>query len=306
MGETLAKLFLESEKILIEHKPAAIFVLGDTNSALVSILARRLQIIVYHWEAGNRSFDANVPEEINRRIIDHSADFNIAYTENARRNLIHEGLEPRRIMVSGSPLPEVIKANLQKIQSSDVVSKHGLSKSQYVLASVHRQENVDSSDRLNKLLFSLDKLGATLGMPIVMSLHPRTKQRISQFQIHSKYHNLKFIEPQGYISFMRMQMDAYCVVSDSGTITEEAAILNFPAVTVRDSMERQEGLDTGSIVIGGLEFINILNGVKLSVESRPSRVPQDYLSNDASRSVMAFILSTVHLNRFWSGVRELT
>ena len=308
LGDTLAKI----EKVFLEHKPDAVLILGDTNSAISAVLAKRMHIPVYHMEAGNRSFDENVPEETNRRLVDHVSDFNLPYTEHARRNLLAEGLPPRRIMVSGSPMREVLDSYVQKIHASNVLEVLDLEPQKYFLVSAHRQENVDSPERLKDLLETLKKVHETWGLPIMVSTHPRTRKQLESIPGYKETKGVVFHEPFGFVDYNKLQLNAKCVLSDSGTISEESIILGFPAVTIRDSMERPEALEFGGIVMTGLKAPNVIAGIRSVTEDRSSSkessrnlLPAGYEVNDCSTRVVRFMLSTISRHHEWAGIRRL-
>jgi UDP-N-acetylglucosamine 2-epimerase (non-hydrolysing) len=305
LGDTLEKV----EKILVEHKPDAVLILGDTNSAISAVIAKRMHVPVYHMEAGNRSFDENVPEETNRRLVDHVSDFNLPYTEHARRNLLAEGIHPRRIMVSGSPMREVLDFYLPKIKGSAILKKLSLKPKEYFLVSAHRQENVDSKDRLQDLLSTLKAVNKTWGLPVMVSTHPRTKKQLEAIPGYSEIEGITFHEPFGFIDYNQLQLNAKCVLSDSGTISEESIILGFPAVTIRDSMERPEALEFGGIVMTGLQEANVMAGIKAAIELQasdsPRTYPEGYGVTDCSSRVVKFMLSTVSRHHEWAGIRKL-
>lgn len=304
LGDFCAQLFVGLEQEFRNHRPDAVLILGDTNSALGGIIAKRLAIPVYHLEAGNRSFDNNVPEEINRKIVDHFADYNLAYTQHAKSNLIHEGLEPQFITVIGSPLREVLTRFRSSIEESRVLDSLNLAPSSYFLVSAHRQENVDNPDRLRELVNSLSQLSLRYNMPIVISTHPRTKEKIKDLNFEMNA-NLIFHEPFGFNDYNKLQLNARVVLSDSGSISEESAILGFPAVTIRDSMERPEALESGNIIMCGLSIHGILNAVEiLELMPKSLSVPEDYLIADTSTRVVKFIASTVNSHEFRSGLRS--
>ena len=300
IGSTMKHL----ELYIREFRPNVLVTLGDTNSALAGLIAKRYGVVTYHIEAGNRSFDENVPEEINRRIIDHFSDFNLAYSTNAYNNLIQEGLHPRKLMICGSPMLEIINKHRSKIENSPVLANLSLKKDSYFLLSAHRQENVDNPDRLRLLWNSLNELSINYKKSIVISLHPRTKSKIEQFRIKSGA-NLIFHDPFGFIDYMSLQANAFCVLSDSGTISEESAILKYPAITIRDSMERPEALDSGSIIMTGLEEKEIQRGVEIVrlFKERVS-IPDAYAIPDHSLRVVRFIQSTAARAHDWSGYRN--
>ena len=307
LGDTLAKI----ERVFLEHKPDAVLILGDTNSSISAVLAKRMHIPVYHMEAGNRSFDENVPEETNRRLVDHVSDFNLPYTEHARRNLLSEGLPPRRIMVSGSPMREVLDHYMSKIQASKILQTLDLEPQKYFLVSAHRQENVDSPERLKDLLESLQKVHETWGLPVMVSTHPRTRKQLESISGYKQTKGVIFHEPFGFVDYNKLQLNAKCVLSDSGTISEEAIILGFPAVTIRDSMERPEALESGGIVMTGLKAANVISGIRSVTEDgsskkeSPVQLPPGYEVTDCSTRVIRFMLSTASRHHVWAGIRKL-
>jgi UDP-N-acetylglucosamine 2-epimerase (non-hydrolysing) len=307
LGDTLTKI----EKVFLEHKPDAVLILGDTNSAISSVLAKRMHIPVYHMEAGNRSFDENVPEETNRRLVDHVSDFNLPYTEHARRNLLAEGLPPRRIMVSGSPMREVLDFYMSKIQASKILETLELEPQKYFLVSAHRQENVDSPERLKNLLETLKQVQENWGLPIMVSTHPRTRKQLESIPGYKEMKGVVFHEPFGFMDYNKLQLNAKCVLSDSGTISEESIILGFPAVTIRDSMERPEALESGGIVMTGLKANNVIAGIRSVTEDAgrskksPGHLPVGYEVTDCSTRVVRFMLSTISRHHEWAGIRKL-
>ena len=306
LGEFLGNLFVSTERELNDSRPDAIVILGDTNSALAAIIAKRFGIPIYHLEAGNRSFDANVPEEINRRIVDHIADFNFPYSELARANLISEGIHPRKIALMGSPLFEILNDHKVSIEKSNVLSKLSLEARKYFLVSAHRQENVDSDERLLELLKTLNKVAEQYKVPVLVSTHPRTQARIKRISIEMNK-LVNFHEPFGFIDYNKLQLNSRMVLSDSGTIAEESIMLNFPAITIRDSMERPEALEAGSLVMCGLEAERVLEAIDLVENStKPQPTPKEYSFPDVSMRIVNFLISTVHKNEFWNGIRKLS
>ena len=303
LGATLGDILRKTETVLEEEKPDAFLVLGDTNSALSLIMAKRKRIPTYHMEAGNRCFDANVPEETNRRLVDHTADFNLAYTEHARRNLLAEGLHPRRVLVTGSPMTEVLEQHTEAITASTALADMDVEAGGYFLVSAHRQENVDSPDRLRSLLECLNAVAARWGLPVLVSTHPRTRKRLESVPDASVSELVRFHEPFGFLDYNRLQMDARCVLSDSGTIAEESTILGFPAVTLRSSIERPEALDTGAITMTDLQPEAVLRGIEFAVGRGGVSRPADYRIGNTSERVVNFILSTAFQHEFWSGLR---
>jgi UDP-N-acetylglucosamine 2-epimerase len=307
LGTVLADVIRKSEVLFRDLQPNAVLVLGDTNSAISLVMAKRMHIPTYHMEAGNRSFDENVPEETNRRLVDHVADFNLAYTEHARRNLLAEGLHPRRIIVTGSPMNEVLGHYRDAIEASDAPERLNLEPDGYFLVSAHRQENVDSSERLNSLLDALRTVRERFQLPVLVSTHPRTRRRLEALPQGAELDGVQFHEPFGFLDYCALQQHARCVISDSGTISEEAAILGFPAITIRDSMERPEALDAGSIVMTGLRADEIVAGIEEAVrhDELGLRLPADYAPTDTSRRVVRFMLSTLGRHHEWAGIRRL-
>jgi UDP-N-acetylglucosamine 2-epimerase (non-hydrolysing) len=300
LGDTLRK----TEEVLRLEKPDAFLVLGDTNSAIAAVMAKRMRVPVYHMEAGNRCFDENVPEEINRRLVDHVADFNLVYTEHARRNLLAEGLHPRRVMLTGSPMREVLEHYRPQIDASDVLVRLGLKKQAYFLVSAHREENVDPPDRLSALLDCLEAVRDKWSEPIVVSTHPRTRQRLGALKRGAELPGITFCEPFGFHDYNQLQLNARCVLSDSGTISEESSILMFPAVTLRSSIERPEALDTGSIIMTDLRPDRVVAGIDAAcADQQATTSPPDYEITNCSIRVRNFILSTALENRIWSGLR---
>lgn len=306
LGAILGDVLRGTERVLLEEKPDAMVVLGDTNSCISAIMAKRMKVPVYHLEAGNRSFDPNVPEEINRHLVDHIADYNLVYTEHSRRNLLAEGLHPSRVILMGSPMREVLDHYSDRIQASDALERFDLTESQYLVASVHREENVDHPARLSQVLDSLAAVAADQGVPILFSTHPRTRKRIEQFGLDSAT-NIRFHAPLGFTDYVRLQQSARCVVSDSGTISEESTILGFPAVTIRDAIERPEAIDTGGIITTGLNAADVVDAVQLTIDehrcSGRAGVPTEYLVTDTSRRVVNTIRSTASNHHARSGIR---
>ncbi len=306
-GETCGNLIKGAERVLLEHRPDAVLILGDTDSALSAIVAKRLHIPIYHMEAGNRCFDFNVPEEINRRIVDHIADFNLVYTEHARRHLLAEGLPHRRIHLTGSPMREVLERHRNSIEKSDVLRRLSLEPRRYLTVSIHRQENVESSRNLDEILAAIGTLAGQLDMPVIMSAHPRTRARIEERKLTDGLDkHITLAKPFGFFDYNRLQKSAYCVLSDSGTISEEASILGFPAVTVRNAMERPEAIDTGSIALTGIDRANIILTAKTVASAWESGVrpdiPADYRITDTSQRVVRLIMGTAGLSNRWAAI----
>ncbi|WP_068255402.1 non-hydrolyzing UDP-N-acetylglucosamine 2-epimerase [Janibacter corallicola] len=309
LGAVLGGTLVAVEGVIRDEAPDALLVLGDTNSCIAALMARRMKVPVYHMEAGNRCFDLNVPEETNRRLVDHVADFNLVYTEHARRNLLAEGLHPRRILKTGSPMREVLDAYRSEIDASTVLEAKGLTEGGYFLVSAHREENVDSPARLQMLLDCLMAVHAQFGLPVFVSTHPRTRKRLEALPGWSEPEGITFSEPLGFHDYNKLQLSAACCLSDSGTIAEESSILGFPAVTLRDSIERPEALDTGGIMMTGLDSTDAVAAVQLAMNSGYTRegishlTPDDYLIDNTSERTVKFILSTVHRHHEWAGIR---
>lgn len=305
LGTVLGGILVETEKLLREHQPDAVVILGDTNSALAGIMARRLKIPLYHMEAGNRCFDMNVPEETNRRIIDHISDFNLVYTEHARRHLLAEGFPHRRIYVTGSPMREVLNRQMSRIDASNALQELNLTPQKYFLVSMHREENVDSPVHLSKLLQGLSNLAEGYGFPVVVSTHPRTQKRLDALEAETP-EGIRFMKPFGFSDYNRLQKDAFCVISDSGTISEESSILRFPAVTIRNAIERPEALDTGSIVLTGTDPDRIIDCVRLVTGEHAviPPCPTDYEIEDTSQRVVRLIAGTAQLTHRWMGIES--
>lgn len=312
LGETLGKILTESEKVLRDERPDAVLVLGDTNSAIAAIMARRLKIPVYHMEAGNRSFDRNVPEETNRKIVDHISDFNLVYTEHARRHLLAEGIQHRRIYLTGSPMREVLEHYRQKIEASNVLERLSLKPRGYFIVSLHREENVDNSERLQALVDALNALAERYDMPVIVSTHPRTRKRLEALGTAAIDTRIQYMKPFGFHDYNHLQMKAFCAISDSGTIAEEASMLGFPAITPRDAIERPEGLDTGCLIMTGLHKDTILDGVdavtamfaERVAAGSPHPVPVDYQITNTSERVVSLIVGTARLSNGWDGIRK--
>lgn len=305
LGRVLGETLIKTEEVLKTEQPDAVLVLGDTNSCIAAVIAKRMRIPVYHMEAGNRCFDENVPEETNRRLVDHVADFNLVYTEHARRNLLAEGLHPRRILLTGSPMREVLEHFRSRIDASDAVSRLGLKKEKYFLVSAHREENVDSPERLRMLLDCLMAVHDEWNLPVIVSTHPRTRKRLEALEADLGAADIRWMDPFGFHDYNKLQMEAACVLSDSGTISEESSILGFPAVTLRDSIERPEALDSGSILMTGISLDDVVSGVRVAIVDGPiiSSLPAGYEISDTSRRAVKFILSTWRRHHDWAGVR---
>jgi UDP-N-acetylglucosamine 2-epimerase (non-hydrolysing) len=292
LGATMGNIIASSYKLLAAEKPDALLVLGDTNSALVTISAKRLKIPIFHMEAGNRCFDQNVPEEINRKIVDHISDINLPYTEHSRRYLLAEGFRRDHIFVTGSPMAEVIGRNRARIEGSGVLTEYGVERGKYFVASMHREENVDIERKFDELVKALDALADSYGLPVIFSTHPRTMKRL---QVKGVAFNplIRNVSPLAFTDYCRLQLDAKCVISDSGTLSEESSILHFPGVLLRNSTERPEVLDKGTMVIGGCRPESLLQSVAIAVclSDLDDRRPADYRDTNVSAKVVKLIQS---------------
>jgi len=296
LGRVYGEVLIRSEEVLRAEAPDAVLILGDTNSAIAGMMARRMAIPIFHMEAGNRCFDWAVPEEMNRRIIDHIANYNLVYTEHARRNLLNEGVHPSRIFHTGSPMNEVLAANRQSINSSTVLETLGLDEGSFYLVSLHRQENVDDELVCRSLFGAIAELGRRDDVPVIVSVHPRTRKRIEEFGLAETDH-LRFLEPFGFHDYNRLQSTARAVISDSGTISEESSLLGFPAVSPRSATERPEGIDTASMVLAERSAEGIIRAVDVAVAGDVAnrRIPVDYQVSNTSEVVLKIL--TGYVNR---------
>ena len=336
---SVGDIIRKSGELLRKEKPDALVVLGDTNSCLSAYMAKRLHIPIFHMEAGNRCFDFNVPEEINRRVIDHISDFNLTYTEHARRHLISEGLSHRRIYLTGSPMFEVLNYYRPKIEASTILKDLGLAKtgagytvrstgkktedggqnlaatinqqpatSNYFLVSTHREENVDNPGNLHKILTVLNRLCEIYSLPVVVSTHPRTRKRLEEVRDIKINPMIQFLKPFGFLDYNKLQMSAKCTLSDSGTISEESAILNFPAISLRQSMERPEAQDAGTIILTGFEPEVVLASIETAIQEHDQKIPKlvspDYMVPDTSWRVLKLILGLSSLSNKWHGINQ--
>ena len=298
LGETMGNIIAKSYKLLEQERPDAILVLGDTNSALSAISAKKLKIPIFHMEAGNRCWDWNVSEMINRKIVDHISDINLPYTEHSRRYLLSEGIDGKTIFVTGSPMKEVINAHLDEIESSDVLTRLGLTPGKYILLSAHREENIDIEDNFMELMNSVNIIAKKYNMPVIYSTHPRSAKFIEKrgFKFDPLVQNLK---PFGFLDYNKLQKNAFCVMSDSGTLSEESAMLDFPAVLIRTSTERPEVLDKGTIVIGGIKSEDVCRAIELATamyENKEKIIEaEDYADDNVSVKVVKLIQSYTHI-----------
>ena len=305
LADTIGSIISKVDKVFEKEQPDALLILGDTNSALGVIPAKRRKIPIFHMEAGNRCFDQRVPEEINRKIVDHTSDINMPYTEHARRYLLNEGLPADQIIKTGSPQKEVLDHHKESIEDSDVLQRLELETGKYFIVSIHREENVDNPAHLKLLVESLNAIASTYGHPLVFACHPRTKNRLDAagYVLDKR---VRQMPPLGFFDYVALEKNAYCAISDSGTITEESSIVGFPAITVRQAHERPEGMDEGCVVMSGLRKERILDSIELAVlqfkEFGPSRLIADYNVDQVSWKVAKIILSYVDFvnRKVWS------
>lgn len=296
LGETMGNIIAKSFEVLEKEKPDALLILGDTNSALSAIAAKRLKVPIFHMEAGNRCFDQNVPEEINRKIVDHISDINLPYTEHSRRYLLSEGFRKEHIFVTGSPMQEVLQAHMDKIDVSDVLERLNLEASKYIIVSAHREENIDNEQNFMSLMTAINKIAERYQMPVIYSTHPRSMKYIEQrnFKFHPLVRNLK---PFGFMDYNKLQKNSFCVLSDSGTLSEESAMLGFVGILLRTSTERPEVLDKGSVIIGGIDSREIEQSIELATSMNSNKektlLAIDYLDINVSVKVVKIIQSFV-------------
>ncbi len=306
-AHTIGNIIAKADDVLDKESPDAVLLLGDTNSCLASIAAKRRKIPIFHMEAGNRCFDLRVPEEINRKIVDHISDINLTYTEHARRYLLAEGIRPETVIKTGSPMKEVLSHHDAQIEQSEVLINLGIEKGRYFVVSAHREENLDNETNFSNLLKMLQAIAEHFDMPIIVSTHPRTRKRLEGGVVAEFDERIRFLKPLGFIDYISLQTNAHCVISDSGTITEESSILGFPAVTIRQAHERPEGMDEGTLIMCGLEAHKVIQCIEVVVDqyqgaTRVFKMVQDYDSDSVSKKVLRIILSyTDHVNRtVWS------
>lgn len=295
---TIAKILQEIDKLLEQEKPEAVLIYGDTNSCLCVIAAKKRQIPIFHMEAGNRCFDQRVPEEANRKVVDHLSDINIVLTEHARRYLLAEGLPADRIFKVGSHLDEVIAYYLPKINDSMILQELNLTAKKYFLISAHREENIDYEENINNLLKTLMAIVETYHMPVVVSTHPRTRIRLEAMGISHLDNQIHFLKPFGYTDYMKLQLNAFCILSDSGTITEETSFLKLPAITIRNAHERPEGMDEGTLIMSGLKKEQVLDAIKVVTTQHeprndPRKLVADYAGGAVSKKIVKLVLSYI-------------
>lgn len=302
-AQTIARVIEKADAVMAAEQPDAVMLYGDTNSCLAVIAAKRRKIPVFHMEAGNRCFDQRVPEELNRKVLDHLSDINLVLTEHARRYLIAEGIRPETIIKTGSHMREVLDHYMPKIQASDVLSRMGLQSGQFFIVSAHREENIDSSQNLSDLLATLNALAEEYDVPVIISTHPRTQKKLDALDIGKMDSRIQFLKPFGFCDYIKLQMEALCVVSDSGTITEEGSLLNLPAITIRNAHERPEGMDVGTLIMAGLKKDRVLDAVKVTIaqygkEQRATAPVADYETPNVSKQILRVVMSyTDYVNR---------
>lgn len=302
-AQTIARVIEKSDEVMERERPDAVMLYGDTNSCLAVISAKRRKIPVFHMEAGNRCFDQRVPEELNRKVLDHLSDINLVLTEHARRYLIAEGVRPETVIKTGSHMREVLDYYMPKILASDVLVRMGLEKGRYFIVSAHREENVDTPENLTDLVQTLNALTEQYQLPIIVSTHPRTQKRLDALNLGKMDGRIRFLKPFGFCDYVRLQMEALCVVSDSGTITEESSLLNLPSVTIRNAHERPEGMDVGTLIMAGLKKDRVLDAVRVIVAqhdrgTRAMAPVEDYEAQSVSKKILRIVLSyTDYVNR---------
>jgi len=302
-SETIGDIIAKADGVFEEIKPDALLIYGDTNSCLSVIPAKKRKIPIFHMEAGNRCFDQRVPEEINRKIVDHLSDINLPLSEQARDYLIAEGIKAETVIKTGSPMTEVLNVNMKQIESSDILDREGLQPKNYIVMSIHREENVDSPSNFTDLLASIDALASKYAMPIIVSTHPRTRKKLEEIGYQSKNPLIRFSKPYGFHDYNKLQMNAFCVISDSGTIAEEASILNLPAVTIRQAHERPEGMDETTVIMSGLSKARVIESVEIATShhaeaTRAIKPVKDYEVDNVSKKVLRIIVSYIdYVNR---------
>ena len=302
-AQTIAQVIAKSDEVMEKENPDAVLLYGDTNSCLSVIAAKRRKIPTFHMEAGNRCFDQRVPEELNRKVLDHLSDINLVLTEHARNYLVAEGLRPETVIKTGSHMDEVLQYYMPKIEKSTVHQRLKLKTHGYFIVSMHREENVDSEENLRNLVDSLEGLAETYEIPIIVSTHPRTKKRLEDQGIEARSPLIQFMKPFGFIDYIKLQLEAFCVVSDSGTISEEASLLNLPAITIRETHERPEGMDRGTLIMCGLKRRSVIEAVNIvtsqhSADTRVMPVVPDYQGGAVSKQVVRIVASYIdYVNR---------
>ena len=306
-AQTIARVIEKSDAVFEKKKPDALMLYGDTNSCLAVIAAKRRKIPVFHMEAGNRCFDQRVPEELNRKVLDHLSDINLVLTEHARRYLIAEGVRPETIIKTGSHMREVLDFYMPKVLQSDVLQRMRLKPGKFFIVSAHREENIDSQENMKNMVETFNALAEEYGIPVIVSTHPRTKKRLDGMELGKLNPHIQFLKPFGFCDYIKLQMEALCVVSDSGTISEEASLLNLPAVTIRNAHERPEGMDVGTLIMSGLKKKRGIDAVRVIIAQHDRLKPvmrtvQDYEVGPVSKQLLRVVLSYVdYVNRtVWS------
>ena len=306
-AQTIARVIEKADEVMAKEQPDALMLYGDTNSCLAVIAAKRRKIPVFHMEAGNRCFDQRVPEELNRKVLDHLSDINLVLTEHARRYLIAEGIRPETIIKTGSHMREVLDYYMPKIHQSNVLQRMGLEANKFFIVSAHREENIDSPENMLNMIETLNALAEVYNYPVIVSTHPRTQKRLDTMELGSLNPLIQFLKPFGFCDYIKLQMEALCVVSDSGTITEEASLLNLPAITIRNAHERPEGMDVGTLIMSGLKRVRVLDAVRIIItqhdkNTQTMKPVQDYEVGAVSKQILRIVLSYVdYINRtVWS------
>jgi UDP-N-acetylglucosamine 2-epimerase len=306
-AQTIARVIEKSDAVMEMEKPDAVMLYGDTNSCLAVIAAKRRKIPVFHMEAGNRCFDQRVPEELNRKVLDHLSDINLVLTEHARRYLIAEGIRPETIIKTGSHMREVLDYYMPKIEKSDVLKRMNLSSNQFFIVSAHREENIDSPENMANMVETLNALAEAYKLPVIVSTHPRTKKKLDTMELGNLNPLIQFLKPFGFCDYIKLQMEALCVVSDSGTISEEGSLLNLPAITIRNAHERPEGMDVGTLIMSGLKKERVLDAVRVIIAQhdktkRVMKRVEDYEGGPVSKQILRVVMSYVdYVNRtVWS------
>lgn len=302
-AQTIGNVIAKSDEIMAKEKPDAVLILGDTNSCLSVISAKRRKVPIFHMEAGNRCFDQRVPEEINRKIVDHTSDINLVFSEHARRYLVAEGIRAETVIKTGSPMKEVLTYYMPKIEASDILDQLALKPKSYLVVSAHREENIDNEENFSNLLASLNDIAGKYMSPVIVSTHPRTRKRLEELNVSGLDPLIRFMKPLGFLDYVKLQKNALCVVSDSGTITEESSILGFPAITIRQAHERPEGMDESTLIMSGLKSENVLKSIEIATAHHQSegglfKLIPDYDTESVSLKVLRIIMSyTEYVNR---------
>lgn len=301
-SETIGDIIAKADSIIDKIKPDAILIYGDTNSCLSVLPAKKRKVPIFHMEAGNRCFDQRVPEEVNRKIVDHLSDINMPLSEHARQYLISEGIKPETIIKTGSPMLEVLNANMEKILKSDILKKEELKAGEYILMSIHREENVDSKQNFDDLLETIEEISIKYKKSIIISTHPRTRKKLEEIGYQNKNNLIRFSKPYGFHEYNHLQLKAFCVISDSGTIAEEGSLMNLPAITIRQAHERPEGMDEGTLIMSGLKKDRVIEAIEIVTKQhskdRVMKIVKDYDVDNVSKKVLRIILSyTDYINR---------